>query len=626
MVDDPQARQDAGAVPGDAAASPDLGVRFPIVGIGASAGGLDALTQLLQALPPDTGMGFVIIQHLSPTHVSSLAEILARVTTMPVCEVRDEPVVEPDHVYIIPPGRDMSIAGGKLHLEPQARPVRPRGIDQFFRGLAADCGHRSIGVVLSGALDDGTVGLEAIKAEGGITFAQDETAQHASMPRSAVTSGCVDFVLPPAEIALEIARIAKSPMAEPEQEGAVEEPFVHARIADIVQQATGLDFSYYKPSTLHRRIKRRMLLHKTDALGDYEAMLRHNPAEVEALYQDILIGVTSFFRDPAVFEALSAHVLPKLLAQRSVHAPLRIWTVAASSGEEAYSIAMVFTECAEALGSAVPLQIFATDINEQCISKARAGLYPKSIVQDVSPERLRRFFIEEPDGYRICKATRERIVFSKHNVLADPPFSRIDLISCRNLLIYLQPVLQHKVMQLLHYALNPEGVLWLGTSESPGVGSTLFDAADVRHKFFTRHPGNAPSGAAYRPAVLPTLQHRGAQSVTVLPRHQPRAELQKEAERLLLATFVPPGVVISASMEIVQYRGDTGAYLSPSSGTPTQDLLKMLREGLLVGVRSAILRAGETGKDEVRVSSFKFKPPSCARVRPASRCWRKACG
>jgi chemotaxis methyl-accepting protein methylase/two-component sensor histidine kinase len=600
----PLSNVETGLADGDAPA--EIGVAFPVVGVGASAGGLEAVTQLLRAVPTDTGASFVIIQHLAPDQPSNLAEILSRSTPLPVCEVHDESEVEPDHVYVIPPGRDMIIEGGKLHLLPQDRYARRRGIDQFFSSLAEDCGHKAIGVVLSGAMSDGTLGLEAIKAAGGITFAQNDSAQHDSMPRSAVASGCVDFVLPPEQIADEIARIARHPYVAPAHpESLVVEPSAHARIAEIVHRALGIDFTHYKTNTLLRRIARRMVLHKMTTMKEYENYLQRDPAEVDALFQDILIGVTTFFRDPESFEALAQAVFPKLLAGRTRQEPLRIWTLGCSTGEEAYSLAMVYAECAEAAGSDVPMQLFATDLNSICVGKARTGVYPASIEQHVSPARLERFFIKEDAGYRICKDIRERCIFSRHNVLGDPPFSRIDLISCRNLLIYMEPVLQKQIMALLHYALKPGGHLWLGRSETAGASRALFDVQDVRNKIFVRRPGKSAPGLAFRPALGgradPFLRAAPA------PLEVSRPNLPKEAERILLAKYVPPGVVISAAMEIVQFRGDTGPYLAPAAGAPSLHLLKMLREGLLVGVRAAILRAGEEGRpvreERLRVKS-----------------------
>lgn len=572
------------------------GASFPIVGIGASAGGLEAVRQLLRAVPENTAASFIIVQHLAPDHASNLAEILSRSTSMKVREVSDEPEVEPENVYVIPPGRDMTIVGGKLQLLPQDRFTRRRGIDHFFSSLAEDCGHKAIGVVLSGAMSDGTLGLEAIKAAGGITFAQNASAQYDSMPRSAVASGCVDFVLPPEQIAAEIARIASHPYVAPERETEASdlEPSRHAHVVEIVRRALGVDFSNYKKNTLLRRIRRRMMLHKLPTMIDYENFLLGNPKEIEELFQDILIGVTTFFRDPESFDALKEVVFPKMIAGRNRHEPVRIWALGCSTGEEAYSLAMAFAEYTEAAGSDIPMQLFATDLNSTAVAKARTAFYPTSIEEHVSPERLQRFFTKEADGYRIAKEIRERCIFSRHNVLGDPPFSRVDLISCRNLLIYMEPVLQQQIMALLHYALKPGGHLWLGRSETAGASRALFDVEDQRNKIFVRRPGVSIPGLRFRPAVGGTVDpflRAGPAS-----KARPRVDLNAEAERILLAKYMPPGVVISSSMEIVQFRGDTGPYLAPAAGAPSVHLLKMLRDGLLVGVRAAILRAGEEGR------------------------------
>ena len=348
----------------------------PIVAVGASAGGLEAFQQLLGALPVDTGMAFVLVQHLAASHPSALAEILARATRMPVTEVEDKFRVEPNSVYVIPPGRDMIIAGGTFHLHPREAGVQHRPIDRFFRSLAAEQKHQAIGVVLSGTASDGTSGLEAIKSEGGITFAQDATAQHQGMPRSAIDSSCVDFVLNPGEIAEEIARISRHPHAS--SEPAPEEPVEDlAEVIEVLHQGTGVDFSRYKTSTLYRRVTRRMALSKAEGLRQYLSFLRKTPAEVEALFQDVLIRVTSFFRDPDTFEAIKSQVFSQLIGDRSRQDPMRIWTLGCSSGEEVYSLAMVFTEFAEASGTNIPLQFFATDLNDRNIEKARAGRLPQ---------------------------------------------------------------------------------------------------------------------------------------------------------------------------------------------------------------------------------------------------------
>ena len=570
------------------------GASFPIVGVGASAGGLEAFTQLLKALPPDTGMAFVLVQHLAPTHASALAEILSRSTRMPVMEVRDEPAVEPNHVYVIPPDCDMIIAAGTLQLVPrQGGRGAHRPVDEFFRALAEDRRHQAIGVVLSGTASDGTLGLEAIKAEGGITFAQDDSAQHEGMPHSAIASGCVDLVLPPDRIARELVRIARHPYAVPvpgarEREG---EPKL-AKVLQLLHRATGVDFSQYKSNTLYRRVTRRMVLQELNDLQDYAEFLQHNPGEMEALYSDILISVTSFFRNPEAFEALKEKVFPRLLENRARHDAVRIWTLGCSTGQEAYSVAMAFAEFAEGEGSQVPLQIFATDLSEAGVETARAGVYPKDIVQDVSPERLRRFFVEVDGHYRIAKSIRDACVFSRHNVLADPPFSRLDLVTCRNVLIYLETVVQQTLMPILHYALKPSGFLWLGTSETIGSFRNLFEPLDAKQRIYARKTG--PHGAHF------ALQHGAAPRAPFVPvAARPTSlapELHREADRLLLARFAPPSVLISADLDILQYRGDTGPYLAPAPGKASLALPKMLREGLLVGVRAALARAGKLGK------------------------------
>jgi two-component system CheB/CheR fusion protein len=577
--------------PGTAGAEA-LDLSFPIVGVGASAGGLEAFTQMLGALPVDTGMAFVLVQHLAPKHASLLAEILSRATALPVAEIEDGTRVEPDHVYVIPPDCDLLIAQGCLELIPRES---PRGqhhpIDLFLRSLAADRQERAIGVILSGTATDGTLGLKEIKAEGGITFAQDDTAQQSSMPRSAVATGCVDFVLPPAGIAREIGRIARHPhvarIPRARRKAPADEPDLRG-ILEILRKATGVDFSHYKAGTLQRRITRRMILHKIQRVPDYERFLRKASAEVEALHQDVLIPVTRFFRDPEALAALRSTVLPQWLKDRSRSEPLRVWSLGCSTGEEAYSLAISFVELAEAAGSHLPVQVFATDLNATGIEKARAGIYPRSIAHDVSPERLRRFFTEVDGSYRVSKTIRDLCVFARHNVLTDPPFSQMDLISCRNLLIYLDPALQQKVVPLLHYALKPAGFLWLGNSESIGSYGDLFEAVDAKHKIYAKKP--SVHRVTFRPAAG-TPRDRDL-SGPAPRRPQPAwAEVQREGDRILLARYVPPSVLVNADLEILQFRGDTGPYLAPAPGKASLNLLRMVRPALEARLRAAILRA-----------------------------------
>ncbi|MBL8897486.1 MAG: response regulator [Planctomycetes bacterium] len=569
---------------------------FPIVGVGASAGGLEAFTQFLKALPVDTGMAFVLVQHLSPSHPSALAEILSRATRMTVTEVLGASRVEPNHVYVIPPDHSIVFEQGLLQLLPRETKGIHKPVDQLFRSLAENRRHRAIGVVLSGTATDGTLGLEAIKAEGGITFAQDETAQHEGMPISAVASGCVDFVLAPDAIAQELVRISRHPHVAPS--ASLQEEDSQSQLAEVVKllhRATGVDFSHYKQSTLYRRVTRRVLFRKLDGLEAYLQHLRQTPGEAEALFQDLLIGVTSFFRDPEAFESLKRSVFPRLLKDRPSSDPVRIWTLGCSTGQEAFSLAMAFAEVAEDAGSQATLQVFATDINAEAIHRARAGVYPREIESEVTPAQLRRFFVKMDGGYRINKSIRDRCIFSRHNVLTDPPFSRIDLISCRNLLIYMDSVLQQRVMPLLHYALKPKGFLWLGTSETIGAHRDLFAVEDQNQKIFVKKPG------AFWPARPFPLQRESLTRGAFVPMHakplEP-ADLPREADRLLSHRFSPPGVVVSADLDILQYRGDTGPYLAPAPGKASLNLLKMLREGLLVAVRSIVARAAKSGTPE----------------------------
>lgn len=597
--------------------APPVHRAFPVVGIGASAGGLEAFKQLLGALPLDTGMAFVLVSHLSPTHDSMLAEILGRSTELPVTEVRDEPSIEPNHVYVIPPDRGMIITDGTLKLLPrqQAR-GQNRPIDQFLQSLAVDSFHQAIGVILSGTASDGTLGIEALKAHGGITFAQDSSAQYDGMPRSAIASGCVDFVLPPAEIASEIARIAKHPhiAAVPavELERSTESGIV--RVLELCAQRTGVDFTHYKRNTLYRRITRRMVVHKKQTLEEYSQLLEGDPAEVDALYQDILIGVTSFFRDPEAFEALTTDVFPRLTAGRNRQDPLRVWVVGCSTGEEAYSIAICFAEFADRTRLHCSMQIFATDLNPTAIDKARIGTYPRTIAQGVSPERLRRFFTEVDGSYRIAKSIRDMCVFAQHNGLTDPSFSRMDLISCRNLLIYLDPILQQRMMPVLHYALKPDGVLWLGHSETIGTFGDTFELDDVKHKLYRRKP--TPARLTRPPLHFFGARRARAQHHHVSPHEAttPARNTHRDADRVLLDRYSPPSVLVNSEFDILRFHGDTGAYLTPTPGKASFNLLKMLRKGLVAGVRGAINTAKRKTAGSVRETGLRVRTESGDRL------------
>jgi two-component system CheB/CheR fusion protein len=576
------------AAPG--AADSDASASFPIVCAGASAGGIDALKALLRNVPADTGMAFVVILHLSPKHESQLAGILGRETRMRVTQVAGSTAVEPNQVYVIPPGKILTLSQGVLQLAPRdegdglARPV-----DHFMRSLAQEHGHKSIGVILSGTASDGTQGVEEIKAAGGITFAQDATAEQTGMPSSAIAAGSVDFVLPADEIGRELGRIARHPYVT--AAGRANDAQI-GRVLELLRRATGVDFANYKRNTLHRRITRRMVLQKLEGLQEYVSFLEERPVEVQALYRDILIGVTSFFRNPEAYEALKQHVFPKLTEDKERENPVRVWALGCSTGEEAYSIAMAFTEWSEQAGRRLPMQIFATDLNGHGIEKARAGIYPKGIAQDLTPERLRRFFVEVDGHYRVAESIRDMCIFARQNVMADPPFSRMDLVACRNVLIYLEPVLQQRLMPMLHYALRPNGYLWLGSSETIGSFRELFHLEDSKHKIYAKRP------AATRLAQLPlTPSPRIPRPPRVRgePAMERTLEAPKEADRMLLARYAPPAVLVNDDLEILQFRGDTSAYLTPAPGRASLNLLKMLREGLLVSVRSAVQKARRDG-------------------------------
>jgi two-component system CheB/CheR fusion protein len=578
---------------------------LPIVGIGASAGGLEACTALFRHLPLNTGAAFVLVQHLDPTHESVLPELLSRTTRMPVLSVQDRMSVEPNHVYVIPPNTTMTVANGVLSLQPRENTAgRYRPIDRFLESLAHDQAHRAIGVILSGTATDGTVGLNVIKAEGGITFAQNESAKFESMPRSAVAAGSVDFVLSPEGIAREIARIIRNldfrmPPARPRPRKQAPELSYDNGFADvlrILRRSTDLDFTHYKPTTVERRILRRMILNKQTDLKQYRQFVEATPGEAEALYQDLLISVTSFFRNPEVFEALKERVFPEVLRHRDSDETVRVWVYGCSTGEEAYSIAMTFVEYCRSRDIDVPLQIFATDVNETAIERARSGVYSKAIT-DVSPERLRRFFVEIDGRYQINKAIRDLCVFAKQNLITDPPFSHMDLVSCRNVLIYLDSTTQRKIIPMFHYALKAHGFLMLGASESVGASTDFFEPEDHKHKIYRKKPA-APRFDFGKLAGIDRIAAEQPPS-RKMPAKIDVADgdtyAQREADRILLSSYRPAAVLINKDMEILQYRGAVGNYLEPASGKATHNLLKMSRAGLLLPVRKVIREAIRTG-------------------------------
>ncbi|MEY3253303.1 MAG: hypothetical protein RL227_2276, partial [Pseudomonadota bacterium] len=477
--------------PADTAAGP----AFPIVGLGASAGGLEAFEQWLRHTPADTGMGFVLVQHLDPTRASLLVEILQRATTMPVVEARDRMPVLPNRVHVIPPNCTLALSGGKLRVRVQAKPRSPHmPIDDFFRSLAHAQADRAAGVVLSGTGTDGTLGLRAIFEVGGLCLVQDPaSAKFDGMPKSAIKAGCVDQVLPVGQLTPALLRAGAAPAAKPRtpaadaQAGAaavaVDEEGLMTVLAQL-RSGSGHDFSEYKKSTLRRRIERRMAQHSIAQLAAYARYLGEHPAEVELLFRELLIKVTSFFRDPDAFAVLKRKIMPMLLEGKPDDGSLRIWVAGCATGEEVYSVAMVVRECLQAAGKKLKVQIYGTDLDDEAIKVARAGLYPPSIATDVGPERLRHFFNQEEGGYRVTKDLRDMAVFAVQSLVKDPPFTRLDLLCCRNVLIYLEPELQERLIPVFHYALNPGGVLFLSPSETVGRYVELFEPSDRKWKFY----------------------------------------------------------------------------------------------------------------------------------------------
>ena len=570
---------------------------FPIVGIAASAGGLEAFTGLLSHLPVDTGMAFVLIQHLSPDHKSLLTEILARTTQMPVSQVTDGMAVEPNQVYVIPPNTKMVLYKGVLQLSPREKIYgKYMPGDAFFTSLAIDRGYKAIAVVLSGGDGDGSLGLKAIKAAGGMSFAQcQDTAKFDSMPNTAIATGNVDFVLPPEKIAEELGNYSRSsfltrPLPLTTGEELPEQGDALTTIFALLKSTTGVDFSHYKPTTVARRMQRRMVLYKLESLEDYAEHLRQNSGEVKALYEEILIHVTCFFRDPEVFDKLKELVFPAITQNKSANDPIRIWVAGCSTGEEVYSIAICLLEF---LGDRVippPIQIFATDISETAIGKARSGSYLENQIVDVSPERCQRFFIAEAGGsYRICKAIREMCVFARQDLGSDPPFSNLDLVSCRNVLIYLGESLQKKVMPIFNYSLNPTGFLLLGSSESTGKFSDLFNSVDKKSKIYAKKLNAVRPTLSFTPSSYPVTKvgERPGVNETLINGF----DLQRATEQLILNRYAPASVLVNEQMKILQVRGDIDPYVKVTAGTPDLNLLKMARAGLLLDLRTAIYQA-----------------------------------
>jgi two-component system CheB/CheR fusion protein len=585
------------------------------VGIGASAGGLAAFESFLTAMPPTTerGIAFVLVQHLAPDHRSILAELIKRYTRMQVYEVEDGMEVKPSCAYIIPPNRDMALLRGKLQL---LEPAAPRGIrlpiDFFFRSLAADQRDRAICIILSGTGSDGTLGLRAVKGEGGMAMVQTpETTEFDSMPRNAIATGLVDYILPPAKMPENLiayvnqvfGRKIKPPITAPQKS---EDTL--AKICILLRARTGHDFSQYKENTLNRRVERRMALHQIERSVDYLRFMQQDAAEANALFRDLLIGVTNFFRDADAFAALQTVGIPRLFEGVPPGGSIRVWVCGCSTGEEAYSIAILIQEHLERLLQAYKVQIFATDIDRQATDQARTGIFPASIAADVSSERLTRFFTQDSAGsYRIHKTIRDLLIFSDQDVLKDPPFSKLGLLSCRNLLIYLNADLQKRLLPLFHYALNPGGVLFLGNSETIGDQPWLFEALDRKARLYVRK--DAVTGIA-RPLIgaisATSLDPQTAVASAGEANHEAKLNVREVTYQTLLRHLSHAAVLVNGHGEILYFHGRTGNYLEPAPGDAGSNILTMAREGLRRDLTSA-LHLAVAKKEIVHANGLQIK-------------------
>ena len=572
---------------------------FPIVAFGASAGGIKAFTSLLKHLDSHLGMAYVLVMHLSPNHKSALAEIMQSKTKMPVHTVVDGMELKANNVFVIPPNTCMSVVDGHLKLAPRSESsIGNFAVDFFMTGLAEIHKNNAIGIILSGTATDGTLGLKAIKAGGGITFAQDDTAEFNGMPQSAVESGYVDFELPPEGIAKELERLTKTfytnlPSDKMEVVSAREintQSDDLRKILALVKEKSGVDFFlHYKQASIYRRVMRRMVLNQFEKLSDYCAMLKTNPKEVSALFDDFLINVTNFFRDPDFYQTLSNEIFPALMRERKPGYPVRIWVAGCATGEEAYSVAIILNEYLSKSKLTVPFQIFASDLDAGAIGKARLGIYPVSALSGVSEKYLNQYFNKIDSQYQVVKAIRENCVFAHHNLLKDPPFSRMDLISCQNVLIYLETGPQKKILQTFHYSLKSNGFLFLAKSETIGGATDFFEPLDKKIRYYSRKITNRPS--------LEFTMHLAEKTGEVRSRradHPEDVDIEKDMSKVMLTRFVYPGVVVNKHLTITQFFGETALWLKPATGRASFNILKMVREDLVVELRTLLQQARKT--------------------------------
>ncbi len=588
--------------------TPEMPVRqFPIVGIGASAGGLEALEQFLSNVPDHSGMAYVVIQHLDPTQKGMLPELLQRISRMTVFQVKDRMTIKPNCVYVIPPNKTMSILRGVLHL---FEPIEARGlrlpIDFFFRSLANDRHELAIGVILSGMGSDGSIGISSIKEKSGIVMVQDPTtAKFDSMPRSAIDSVLVDIVAPANELPIRLIDLLKHiPIVKSDLNTEIKDQSSLEKIIILLRIQTGNDLSLYKKNTVYRRIERRMSIHKIDKINVYVKFLQENPKEIDILFKELLIGVTNFFRDSAVWEKLKTNVIPNIIARQSQGSVLRAWVPGCSTGEEAYSLAIVFKEAIEKINlhENISLQIFATDLASEAIDIARKGIFPANIAGDVSANRLNRFFVKTDEGYRINAEIREMVVFAQHNIIMHPPFTKIDILSCRNLLIYMDTDLQKKILGLFYYSINPDGIMLLGSAETLGMQSQLFIPVDSKLKIYKRSITAITTDIFDFPSSYSRIKPENAEKQTT-----PKSivNIQTLADQLLLQQFAPAGVLVNENGDILYISGHTGKYLEPAVGKANLNIFAMLREGLRSEFPAAFRRAIQK-RDAIVLNNIKI--------------------
>ena len=579
--------------------------KFPIVGVGASAGGLDSFQKFLKAVPANSGMAYILVQHLSPTHHSILPGILSKATSIPVQEISNDCTIKQDHIYVIPENQMLEISDYSLKLTPRKKNVQNMPVDVFFSALARVHGTMAIGVVLSGTASDGTVGLKEIKEHGGITFAEDpNSATWDGMPKNAIGAGVVDFVLPVEQIPTKLVNVyalyESDPVQDEEQKSKINENSLR-KILSVLQQHSGVDFSFYKRPTVLRRLDRRMAINQITEQKDYLAFLIKNRAERESLFQDLLIKVTSFFRDPEIFDELVKTVIPQILKNQDPQDPVRIWIPACCTGEEAYSLAIVLFDALGGLTSGhnflkTKIQIFASDISDVAIKKARTGVYSAAEVEPLSKSQLADYFTKVDANYQVVKPIRDSIVFATHNFLKDPPFSKVNLVSCRNVFIYLDPFLQRKALSTFHYALKEKGFLLLGKSETIGTPSDQFIPFSQEGKIYIRKSGSS----RFQILATPSTMNETPNKLPIPSIRASRTDFKKSAESVLVSRYTPASVIVDGHMEVVHINGSVAPFLEPSSGKPTHELMKMARKELAFELRNALHKAKETQESVIK--------------------------